>query len=158
MIGVTDCRYKIPIGTSMVQFFQSSPVPLLAQHVAVLAELGFDSLAAFKNLTLDDISVLTKIPLGHRQALYEIALLMNDPIVIPKNISLDLTTFLAHVVPPVHHLIGSMRLTRPKLSTIAEFMTIKRDEVSDMSALLIGQRRLLWNIILRLRTHWMDPV
>jgi hypothetical protein len=149
---------RIPTNTSMRQFFESSPVPLLAQHVGVLADHGFDGLASFKNLAPEDLENMKSVALGHRLALIELAMLMDDPVKIPSTISLDLTTFLANIVPSVHHFLGAIRLEKPKLESVTDFMMIRREEVLSLRALLPGHRRLLWNIIIRLRTHWVDPV
>lgn len=147
---------RIPTDTSVSQFLQSTPVPLLALRSTQLATHGFECLAALKNISQDDCLSIG-ISYGHALALHHIALMMNDPGVMPKTISLPLEVWLGNLSPPMGHYAELIRLVRPDITSTESLLTLKLEDVNAM-LIELGHKKALWNYVVKSRTYWWDSL
>ena len=145
---------RIPTNSSVSTFLRTTPVPLLAQHSAVLAENGFDTLVTLKHIRPEDCALM-KLPWGHSLALSHIAALMNDVGTMPNNVSIPLDVWLAHITPPMHRYSELIRLEAPRVKSVELLFTMTREEVEQL-LIPLGHRRVLWHYIVKGRTHWID--
>lgn len=145
---------RIPTNTSVGTFLRTTPVPLLAQHVPVLVENGFETLVTLKQIRLEDCEAM-KLPTGHGLALAHIAAMMNDTASMPNNVSIPLDVWLAHVTPPMHRYSELIRLEAARVKSVELLFTMTAEEVERL-LIPLGHRRVLWHYILKGRTHWID--